>query len=42
MRKYDLSVFANVANGEEGAKEVFARWIDCFASGQVLYLGEQK
>ena len=28
--------------GEEGAKEVFARWNDCFASRQVLYLGEQK
>ena len=28
--------------GEEGAKEVFARWNDCFASGQVLFLGEQK
>ena len=28
--------------GEEGAKEVFARWNDCFASGQVLVLGEQK
>lgn len=25
MRKYDLSVFANVANGEEGAKETFAK-----------------
>ena len=28
--------------GEEGSKEVFARWNDCFASGQVLFLGEQK
>ena len=28
--------------GEEGAKEVFARWNDCFSSGQVLFLGEQK
>ena len=28
--------------GEEGANEVFARWNDCFASGQVLFLGEQK
>ena len=28
--------------GEEGAKEVSARWNDCFALGQVLFLGEQK
>ena len=28
--------------GEKGANEVFARWNDCFASGQVLFLGEQK
>ena len=28
--------------GEEGAKEVFSRWNNCFASGQVLFLGEQK
>lgn len=25
MRKYDLSVFANISNGEEGAKETFAK-----------------
>ena len=28
--------------GEEGAKEVFARWNNCFASGQILFAGEQK
>ena len=28
--------------GEEGAKEVFGRWIDCFAGNQVLFLGKQK
>jgi len=28
--------------GEEGAKEVFGRWSDCFAGNQVLYLGKQK
>ena len=28
--------------GEEGAKEVFGRWSDCFAGNQILYLGKQK
>ena len=28
--------------GEEGAKEVFGRWNDCFAGNQVLFLGKQK
>ncbi len=28
--------------GEEGAKEVFGRWSDCFAGNQVLFLGKQK
>ena len=28
--------------GEEGAKEVFGRWSNCFAGNQVLFLGKQK
>ena len=28
--------------GEEGAKEVFGRWSECFAGNQVLFLGKQK
>ena len=28
--------------GEEGAKEDFGRWNDCFAGNQVLFLGKQK
>jgi len=28
--------------GEEGAKEVFGRWSDCFAGNQVLFLSKQK
>ena len=28
--------------GEKGANDFFARWNDCFASGQVVFLGEQR
>ena len=39
---YNIGPPLNQKYGEEGAKEVFARWSSCFASGQVIFTGKQK
>ena len=39
---YNIGPPLNQKYGEEGAKEVFARWSSCFASGQVIFPGKQK
>ena len=39
---YNIGPPLNQKYGEEGAKEVFARWSSCFASGQVIFSGKQK
>ena len=39
---YNIGPPLNQKYGEEGAKEVFARWNSCFASGQVIFPGKQR
>ena len=39
---YNIGPPLNQKYGEKGAKEVFARWSSCFASGQVIFPGKQR